>query len=182
MKTAKEALFILESKIVFLQCDWRLNERHYGALTGFCKHETEASLGPVVRLWRRSYRPMPPPMTSDHQFWEAVRAVHDRNLSDVSASPLPTSESLAMTAVRVESFWRSTLLPAIAEGRRPLVVAHGNSLRALLYSVLESMSEQQLISLHVPTGTPMHYSLCRASGEILRALPGVSQTKTPLLP
>lgn len=135
--------------------DWRLNERHYGALTGLDKGETAAKYGQEqVDVWRRSYETPPPELDTDSPYWPG----HDRRYAGVSPDALPLSESLSSTLDRVLPAWEDSLAPALSEGKRVLVVAHGNSLRALVKH-LDGVSEEDIVKLNIPTGVPMVYHL-----------------------
>lgn len=136
-----------------IQADWRLNERHYGALSGLNKSETAAKYGEAqVHIWRRSFSVRPNPMTPDHPHFTGV----DRQYLEagLSESDIPLTECLADTVVRVQAFWTEKLLPSLKQGQRPLVAAHGNSLRALL-KLLAELSEQEVLELNIPTAQPM---------------------------
>jgi 2,3-bisphosphoglycerate-dependent phosphoglycerate mutase len=134
---------------------WRLNERHYGALQGLNKAETTAKHGEAqVKLWRRSYDLPPPPLTPD----DPRHAGHDRRYAGLTKDELPLSESLKDTVARFLPYWHETIAPAIAEGQRVLIVAHGNSLRALV-KYLDGISDQDIVGLNIPTGIPLVYEL-----------------------
>ncbi len=137
--------------------DWRLNERHYGALQGLNKAETAAEYGEQqVLVWRRSYADPPPPLDpGDPRF-----PGRDRRYAGLSASELPLAESLADTVARFLPYWESTIAPDIRTGRRVLLAAHGNSLRALVKH-LDGISEQEIVGLNIPTGIPLVYELDR---------------------
>ena len=112
-----------------VHADWRLNERHYGALSGLNKSETAARYGEAqVHLWRRSFSVRPDPMTPDHPHFTAVDPMYLQ--AGLCESTIPLTECLADTVVRVEAFWNEQLLPNLQSGKRPLIAAHGNSLRA----------------------------------------------------
>jgi 2,3-bisphosphoglycerate-dependent phosphoglycerate mutase len=131
--------------------DWRLNERHYGALAGLNKSETAAKYGEEqVLIWRRSYDIRPNPITREDPSW----AGHDPRYSQVNPDQLPLTECLADTVERVKPFWEEQIVPLLKQGRRILIAAHGNSLRALI-KVLENMSEADVINLNIPTAQPM---------------------------
>ena len=131
---------------------WRLNERHYGALQGLNKAETAAKFGEQqVLLWRRSYDTPPPPLAADDPRCEA----RDMRYAGV---PVPASECLKDTVERVVPYWESTVAPALRAGRKVLVAAHGNSLRALV-KYLDDLSEDAVIKLNIPTGVPLVYEL-----------------------
>lgn len=135
--------------------DWRLNERHYGALQGLDKAETTAKFGmEQVKIWRRSYDLAPPPLAAD----DARHPTFDARYRDLPAASLPATESLKDTLARVEPCWRERLVPALAGGRDLLVVAHGNSLRALV-KMLDGISDAAIVELNIPTGVPILYEL-----------------------
>ena len=132
---------------------WRLNERHYGALQGLNKSETAAKYGEAqVKIWRRSYDIAPPPLSLD----DPRHPRFDRRYADVDASDLPSTESLKDTLARVLPYWEQRIVPELKRGRQVLVVAHGNSLRALV-KMLDGLSEQAVVELNIPTGVPLLY-------------------------
>jgi 2,3-bisphosphoglycerate-dependent phosphoglycerate mutase len=134
---------------------WRLNERHYGALQGLNKAETAARHGEAqVKIWRRSYDISPPALEAD----DPRHPGRDRRYASLSDAELPRTESLASTVARFLPLWHETIAPAIRAGQRVLIVAHGNSLRALV-KYLDGMSEQAIIELNIPTGIPLVYEL-----------------------
>jgi 2,3-bisphosphoglycerate-dependent phosphoglycerate mutase len=134
---------------------WRLNERHYGALQGLNKAETAAKHGEAqVKIWRRSYDIPPPPLTLE----DPQHPSHDRRYADLKPSELPLTESLKDTVARFLPYWHSTIGPDIKAGKRVLIAAHGNSLRALV-KYLEHTSEQDIVELNIPTGIPLVYLL-----------------------
>ena len=134
---------------------WRLNQRHYGALQGLNKDETALNCGEdLVSQWRRSYNVRPPAVDrSDPRF-----PGFDKRYRNVDFKDLPLTESIKDTFDRLVPFWVGTIAPAIQSGKKVLVVAHGNSLRALIKFLLD-LSEQELIDLHIPTGIPRHFEL-----------------------
>ena len=135
--------------------DWRLNERHYGALQGLDKAETTAKFGAEqVKVWRRSYDVPPPPLAAD----DPRHPRFDARYRDVDPASLPATESLKDTLARVEPWWRERLTPAMLPGRDVLVVAHGNSLRALV-KMLDRMSDTDIVEFNIPTGVPILYQL-----------------------
>jgi 2,3-bisphosphoglycerate-dependent phosphoglycerate mutase len=137
--------------------DWRLNERHYGALQGLNKAETAARYGErQVLVWRRSYAEPPPALTPDDPRYPG----HERRYAGLSAAELPLAESLADTVARFLPYWQATIAPAIRAGRRVILAAHGNSLRALVKH-LDGMSEEAIVGLNIPTGIPLVYELDR---------------------
>lgn len=135
--------------------DWRLNERHYGALQGLNKAETAAKHGEdQVKIWRRSYDVPPPPLEAADE----RNAAHDRRYAGLSADQIPLTESLKETVARFIPYWENDIAPQVKAGKRVLIVAHGNSLRALV-KYLDGISEQDIISLNIPTGVPLVYDL-----------------------
>ncbi len=135
--------------------DWRLNERHYGALQGLDKSETTAKYGvEQVKVWRRSYDVPPSPLAAD----DPRHPRFDPRYRDIDPASLPGTESLKDTLGRVEHCWRERLAPALASGRDLLVVAHGNSLRALV-KMLDEISDADIVELNIPTGVPIYYEL-----------------------
>ena len=134
---------------------WRLNERHYGALQGLNKAQTVERHGEAqVQLWRRSYDVPPPPLQLD----DPRHPRFDPRYRDVPAAELPATESLKDTLVRVLPYWQQRLAPELARGRLVLVVAHGNSMRALV-KMLDGLSEKAIVELNIPTGVPLLYEL-----------------------
>uniref|UniRef100_A0A7S2RJU0 Phosphoglycerate mutase n=1 Tax=Rhizochromulina marina TaxID=1034831 RepID=A0A7S2RJU0_9STRA len=137
---------------------WQLNERHYGALQGLSKARIEEEYGSdLVSGWRQGYHVRPPPMGHDHPHWALM--AQDRRYRDlVDTDTIPVTESLADTAVRVMELWHGEIAPLIAEGKRVLVIAHRNSLRALIRN-LEGLSDEQVAQMTIPTGAPFVYPL-----------------------
>jgi len=134
---------------------WRLNERHYGALQGLDKAETAARHGEEqTTIWRRSYDTPPPPVAAD----DPRHPAHDPRYRDLAPSELPATESLKDTVARFVPYWRQIIAPVIAQGRRVLITAHGNSLRALVKH-LDGLSDQKIVRLNIPTGIPLLYEL-----------------------
>ncbi len=135
--------------------DWHLNERHYGALQGLNKAETTAKYGEEqVKIWRRSYDVPPPPLEeSDPRF-----PGHDRRYAGLAKEELPLTESLKETVARFVPYWENVIAPQVTAGKRILIVAHGNSLRALVKH-LDNISEADIINLNIPTGIPLMYEL-----------------------
>jgi 2,3-bisphosphoglycerate-dependent phosphoglycerate mutase len=135
--------------------DWRLNERHYGALQGLDKAATTAKYGvDQVKVWRRSYDIPPPPLAPD----DPRNPRFDARYRDVDPARLPATESLKDTLARVEPWWRERLVPALGAGGDVLVVAHGNSLRALV-KMLDGMGDAEIVEFNLPTGVPILYEL-----------------------
>ena len=134
---------------------WRLNERHYGALQGLNKAQTAERHGEAqVQIWRRSYDVAPPPLAAD----DARHPRFDRRYRDVDPIDLPATESLKDTLARVLPYWDERIAPELRRGRLVLLVAHGNSLRALV-KMLDGLSEQAIVELNIPTGVPLLYEL-----------------------
>ncbi len=133
--------------------DWRLNERHYGALQGLNKAETAAKYGDEqVHIWRRSYAEPPPPLEADDERHPS----HDERYAGIA--DLPGTESLATTLDRVLPCWNETIAPELKSGKNVLVAAHGNSLRALV-KMLDEVSEDEITQFNIPTGIPLVYEL-----------------------
>jgi 2,3-bisphosphoglycerate-dependent phosphoglycerate mutase len=137
---------------------WRLNERHYGALQGLDKAETAAKFGDdQVHIWRRSYDIPPPPLEKDDERFPGK----DRRYADLTPQKLPLTESLKLTVDRMLPYWHETIAPAIKRDQRVVVVAHGNSLRALV-KYLDNVSDEEIPQLNIPTGIPLVYELDEA--------------------
>ncbi len=134
---------------------WRLNERHYGALQGLNKAETATLHGDdQVLVWRRSYDVPPPALTDD----DPRHPRHDPRYADMAPEDVPATECLRDTVRRMLPYWHETIAPAILAGKRVLVVAHGNSLRALV-KYLDDISDEEIVGLNIPTGIPLVYEL-----------------------
>jgi 2,3-bisphosphoglycerate-dependent phosphoglycerate mutase len=132
---------------------WQLNERHYGILQGLNKKETAEKIGyEQVHLWRRSFDVPPTPLEETDE----RHPLHDPRYANVPKELLPAAESLKMTLQRVLPFWYESIVPRIQEKRKILIVAHGNSLRALVKH-LDSLSDQDIVDLNIPTGIPLVY-------------------------
>jgi 2,3-bisphosphoglycerate-dependent phosphoglycerate mutase len=135
--------------------DWRLNERHYGALQGLNKAEMATKYGEEqVFIWRRSYDIQPPALEKSDSRYPG----HDPRYKQLKPSEIPQTESLKDTVARVIPFWNETLAPALKTGQRLIIVAHGNSLRAMV-KYLDNVSEKEIIGLNIPTGIPLVYEL-----------------------
>ena len=135
--------------------DWRLNERHYGALQGLNKAETAEKHGEdQVLIWRRSYDVPPPPMEKDDEGY----AGNDIRYADVPEADIPLTECLKDTVDRFLPYWHETIAPDIKAGKRVIIAAHGNSLRALV-KYLDDLSEEEVLKLNIPTGMPLVYEL-----------------------
>jgi 2,3-bisphosphoglycerate-dependent phosphoglycerate mutase len=168
IKTLWLALESMEQMWVPIVNDWRLNERHYGALQGLNKAETAAKFGePQVMIWRRSYDIPPPPLEPD----DPRHPRFDPRYAGLKASDLPRTETLKETVARFLPYWESTIAPRIREGRRVLIAAHGNSLRALVKH-LDGISDEEIVGLNIPTGIPLVYELDRDLRPLGRAYLG----------
>jgi len=134
---------------------WRLNERHYGALQGLNKAETAKKYGDEqVLIWRRSYDIQPPSLTADDERFPGK----DRRYAELSKDDLPLAECLKDTVARFLPFWHETVAPAIKSGKKVIIAAHGNSLRALV-KYLDNIPEDEIVELNIPTGVPLVYEL-----------------------
>ncbi|EAD5151676.1 2,3-diphosphoglycerate-dependent phosphoglycerate mutase, partial [Listeria monocytogenes] len=134
---------------------WRLNERHYGALQGLNKQETAEKYGAdQVQKWRRSYDTLPPLLEENDE----RQAKNDRRYQLLDTHAIPSGENLKVTLERVIPYWMDTIAPEIKEGRRVVIAAHGNSLRALV-KFLEGISDDEIMDLEIPTGVPLVYEL-----------------------
>ncbi len=135
--------------------DWRLNERHYGALQGLNKAETATKFGDdQVKIWRRSYDVPPPALTADDERYPGK----DPRYASLSQDDLPLTECLKDTVARFLPLWHETIAPAIKSGKRVVIFAHGNSLRALV-KYLDNVSDADILELNIPTGMPLVYEL-----------------------
>lgn len=136
-------------------CSWRLNERHYGALQGLNKAETAEQYGDAqVKLWRRSYDTQPPALQRSDERWPG----RDPRYANVPPAELPFTECLRDTVERFIPFWEGTIAPAVTSGKRVIVAAHGNSLRALV-KYLDGIGDNDIAELNIPTGIPLVYEL-----------------------
>ncbi len=152
IKTLNLALAAMDRLWLPVEKDWRLNERHYGGLTGLNKADMIAKAGEEqVRVWRRSFDVPPPPLEPGNAYALAT----DRRYASV---PVPQSESLKDTIARVLPYWDARIAPALRDGRRVLISAHGNSLRAL-EKHLSKIADDAITSLEIPTGQPIVYEL-----------------------
>lgn len=134
---------------------WRLNERHYGALQGLNKTETAARYGEAqVLLWRRAYAVAPEPLPAG----DPRAALQDARYKHLKPEEIPATECLKDTVARVVPFWNDSIAPALQRGRRVLVAAHGNSLRALI-KYLDDIGEDEIVNLNIPTAQPLVYEL-----------------------
>ncbi len=134
---------------------WRLNERHYGALQGLNKSEMAQKFGDEqVLIWRRSYDIQPPALTEDDERFPGK----DPRYADLDRSEIPFTECLKDTVKRFLPLWHETIAPTIREGKRVIIAAHGNSLRALV-KYLDNVSDSEILNLNIPTGMPLVYEL-----------------------
>jgi 2,3-bisphosphoglycerate-dependent phosphoglycerate mutase len=138
-----------------VQRSWRLNERHYGALQGLNKAETAAKFGDEqVKIWRRSYDIPPPPLEKNDERFPGF----DPRYQDLSPAALPATECLKDTVARFVPYWQDVIAPAIKAGKKVIIAAHGNSLRALV-KYLDGISDKDIVELNIPTGIPLVYEL-----------------------
>ena len=136
-----------------VHCSWKLNERHYGALQGLNKQATAEKYGDEqVHIWRRSYDIQPPPLA----LTDRRHPRFDPRYAHLNPDDLPSTESLKETLNRVLPYWQQTLLPALKQGRRMIISAHGNSIRALVKH-LEHVSDEDIMGVNIPTGIPLVY-------------------------
>lgn len=134
---------------------WQLNERHYGALQGLNKSEMAIKFGEdQVKIWRRSYDVPPPAL----ELTDERHPRFDRRYAELTPDQLPATESLKITLERVLPYWHSTLAPTIKSGKRVLIAAHGNSIRAMV-KYLDNISDNEIPELNIPTGIPLVYQL-----------------------
>jgi 2,3-bisphosphoglycerate-dependent phosphoglycerate mutase len=158
IQTAQLALAEAGRAWVPVKRHWRLNERHYGALTGLDKAETRARYGDEQFMaWRRSFDVPPPPMAADHPFSVAA----DARYAGLAPGVVPATECLADVIVRLIPYWTDVMAADLLAGRTVLVAAHGNSLRALIKH-LDGLSDQEITGLEIPTGVPIVYELDQA--------------------
>ncbi len=159
LKRAIRTLWIVLDRMdlmwIPVQRNWRLNERHYGALQGLNKAETAQKYSnEQVMIWRRSYATPPPPLTVDDPRYPG----HDRRYADLTRDEIPLCESLKDTVNRFLPYWHETIVPVVRSGKRVLIAAHGNSLRALV-KYLDNISDEEIVGLNIPTGVPLVYEL-----------------------
>jgi 2,3-bisphosphoglycerate-dependent phosphoglycerate mutase len=155
IKTLGIALDTLDQLWIPVIKSWRLNERHYGALQGLNKAETAARHGEAqTKIWRRSFDIPPPALTLDDERHPS----RDPRYEGLKPSELPLAESLKDTIARFMPYWHETIAPAIRSGKRVVIAAHGNSLRALVKD-LDGIPESEIVELNIPTGIPLVYEL-----------------------
>ena len=155
IRTLNFVLDTLDLQWIPVHKNWRLNERHYGALQGLNKAETAKKYGDEqVLVWRRSYDTQPPALTPEDERYPG----HDPRYHDLTKDELPLTECLKDTVARFLPLWHETIAPTIKSGKRVIIAAHGNSLRALV-KYLDSVSDEEIVGLNIPTGIPLVYEL-----------------------
>jgi 2,3-bisphosphoglycerate-dependent phosphoglycerate mutase len=155
IRTLWIALDMLDLMWIPVSKNWRLNERHYGALQGLNKAETAAKHGDAqVKIWRRSYDIPPPPLSSDDE----RHSGRDPRYGNLHREEIPLTESLKDTVARFLPYWHETIAPAVNANQRVIVAAHGNSLRALV-KYLDHVADDEIVELNIPTGIPLVYEL-----------------------
>ena len=159
LKRAIRTLWIALDELDQMWCpvrnSWRLNERHYGALQGLNKAEMAVQFGDAqVKLWRRSYDVPPPSLTDDDERFPG----RDPRYADMADADIPRAESLKDTVARFLPYWESSIASDLRAGKRVLVAAHGNSIRALV-KYLDGISDDEIVGLNIPTGVPLVYEL-----------------------
>jgi 2,3-bisphosphoglycerate-dependent phosphoglycerate mutase len=155
IRTLWIALDELDQMWIPVANSWRLNERHYGALQGLNKAETAAKYGDAqVKIWRRSYADPPPLLTRDDERYPG----RDPRYAGLPPEDIPLAESLKDTVARFLPYWNDAIVPDVRAGKRVLIAAHGNSLRALVKH-LDGISEKDIVELNIPTGIPLVYEL-----------------------
>lgn len=166
LQRAQKTALIITSKLglrdVDIEADWRLNERHYGDLQGLDKNEMTSKVGEEqVWRWRRAYKELPPAL---EQF-DRRHPSNDPSYSQVDREKLPGAENLAMTQARAMQFWQEKVASDLSDGKRLLISAHGNTLRAMIMQ-LSGMTEKEVEGFEIPTGTPISYCFDK-SGKAL---------------
>jgi 2,3-bisphosphoglycerate-dependent phosphoglycerate mutase len=159
LKRANKTLNVVleEMDLLWLPVEhsWRLNERHYGALQGLNKAETAAQYGEAqVKIWRRAYDTPPPPLPDGDPRIEA----DDPRYADMAPGEFPRTECLKDTVARFVPYWNSTIAPTVKSGKRVIIAAHGNSIRALI-KYLDNVSDADIVELNIPTAQPLVYEL-----------------------
>jgi len=155
LNTLHFALDEMDELWIPVEKSWRLNERHYGSLQGLNKSETAAKYGDdQVLIWRRAYDIAPPPLEKSDERYPG----HDPRYKNLPEADLPLTECLKDTVARFLPYWHETIAPAVAAGKRVIIAAHGNSLRALV-KYLDHVSDADIINLNIPTGVPLVYEL-----------------------
>ncbi|MEP7304776.1 MAG: 2,3-diphosphoglycerate-dependent phosphoglycerate mutase [Acidobacteriota bacterium] len=155
IKTLGIALDVLDQLWIPVEKSWRLNERHYGALQGLNKAETAAKHGDAqIKIWRRSYDIPPPPLEAG----DDRHPSRDSRYAALGPGDLPSTESLKDTVARFLPYWHATIAPSLLAGKRVIIAAHGNTLRALV-KLLDEVPESEIVELNIPTGIPLVYEL-----------------------
>jgi len=159
LKRAIRTLWIVQDEMdlmwIPVENSWRLNERHYGALQGLNKAETASKFGDdQVKIWRRSYDTPPPPLEPTDERYPGK----DPRYTNLADGELPVTECLKDTVARMLPYWHETIAPVVKEGRKVIIAAHGNSLRALV-KYLDNISDERIVELNIPTGIPLVYEL-----------------------
>ncbi|HEY5792970.1 MAG TPA: 2,3-diphosphoglycerate-dependent phosphoglycerate mutase [Chthoniobacterales bacterium] len=155
LRTLWTALDEMDLLWIPIEKSWRLNERHYGALQGLNKSETAEKFGEdQVKIWRRSYDIPPPPLEKSDERWPG----NDPRYAGIPEAELPLTECLKDTVARFLPLWQETIAPVVKSGKRVIIAAHGNSLRALV-KYLDNLSEEEVLGLNIPTGVPLVYEL-----------------------
>jgi len=155
IKTLWHVLEEMDLMWIHVHHSWRLNERHYGALQGLNKAETAERHGmEQVKIWRRSYDVSPPPLTPEDPRYSG----NDPRYADLRPEEIPVTECLKDTVARFLPYWHTVIAPAVTAGKRVLVAAHGNSLRALV-KYLDNISDETIVGVNIPTGIPLVYEL-----------------------
>jgi len=159
LKRANKTLFTVLEEMdrlwIPVQHSWRLNERHYGALQGLNKTETAAKFGDEqVLIWRRAYDTPPPALEADDPRYE----INDPRYAGLKPEECPRTECLKDTVARVLPFWNDTIAPTITSGKRVIIAAHGNSIRAMI-KYLDGVSDADIVGLNIPTAQPLVYEL-----------------------
>lgn len=155
IETAELTLREMGRQYLPVRRSWRLNERHYGALQGLNKKETAERHGDEqVLIWRRSYDVPPPPLEAEDERHPG----HDPRYRDLTPDLIPSTECLKDVVVRMLPYWHDVIVPDLRAGHLPLIVAHGNSLRALVKH-LDGISDEDIVDLNIPTGVPLLYEL-----------------------
>ncbi|CAA9997536.1 unnamed protein product [Nesidiocoris tenuis] len=157
-KTLEAILKGLKQENIPVNKSWRLNERHYGGLTGLNKSETAAKYGEAqVQIWRRSFDVPPPPMEESNKYYKEI--VEDpRYAKEPTKEEFPMFESLKLTIARTLPYWEGSIVPELKAGKTVLIAAHGNSLRGIVKH-LDAISDDGIMSLNLPTGIPFEYQL-----------------------
>lgn len=162
IRTLELVLGQLDRAWIPVERHWRLNERHYGGLTGLNKEETRARHGDAQYMaWRRSYATPPPPLPADSPY----NVAGDPRYAPYGPGIVPSTECLADVVARMLPYWTDRIVPHLVAGRTPIVAAHGNSLRALVKH-LDGISDEDITALEIPTGVPIVYTL----GDDLRPM------------